>query len=83
MRRFTSIYKSPAWRRARAAVLERDEWECVRCHRYGHTVHHISPLADGGAAYDLSNLQVLCRGIAMKSDTTGSRYDTPKSGGSV
>ena len=50
------------WARARRAVLRRDNWTCQTCGRYGNECDHIKPLQHGGAAYDLGNLQILCRG---------------------
>ena len=49
------------WARARRAVLRRDNWTCQTCGRYGNECDHIKPLHLGGAAYDLGNLQILCR----------------------
>lgn len=38
------------------------QWRCSECGRAGRLeVHHVKPLAEGGAAYDLANLRVLCR----------------------
>ena len=39
-------YNSPRWRRKRAAILRRDQYQCQMCRRYGRrrqatTVHHI------------------------------------------
>ena len=56
-----AIYNSPEWAATRIASLERDHYTCARCHRYGDTVHHIIALEDGGAAFDMSNTQTLCR----------------------
>ena len=52
------------WRRVRLAVLERDGWRCRKCGRAAGRleVDHIVPLNKGGAAYELANLQALCRG---------------------
>ena len=50
------------WARARRAALERDGWRCQDCGKAGFLeVDHIRPLADGGAAFDVANLQTLCR----------------------
>lgn len=58
------------WLRARADALERDEGECVYCgvsneehnERYDHGLHchHIEPVSDGGAKFDLDNLETIC-----------------------
>ena len=46
----------------RRRALERDRWRCRGCGRAGRLeVDHIEPLAEGGAVYDLTNLQALCR----------------------
>ena len=49
------------WKRARRATLERDNWTCQTCGKYGNECDHIQPLHQGGAWYALSNLQILCR----------------------
>jgi hypothetical protein len=54
----------PDWDRRREAVKARDEYQCLRCHRYiGHVdtvhIHHLTPLQDGGSN-ELSNLATLC-----------------------
>ena len=54
------------WRRVRREALERDNWTCQNCGRYGNECDHIRPLFRGGAAYDLGNLQILCRGCHIK-----------------
>ena len=44
-------------------VFDRDGWACVTCGKAGRLeADHIKPLEDGGAVYDLVNLQALCRG---------------------
>ena len=48
-------------------MLDRDGWRCRQCGRAGRLeVDHIVPLEDGGAAYDLDNLQVLDRGCHIR-----------------
>ena len=50
------------WARVRQVVLDRDKWRCVICSRRGRLeVDHIIPMRNGGAVYELSNLQTLCR----------------------
>ena len=50
------------WATVRLRVLDRDGWRCVRCGKAGRLeVDHVRPIADGGAVYDLDNLQALCR----------------------
>lgn len=54
------------WEKARRAVLERDEHQCVRCtHPHGLQVHHRRPRGAGGTsrpeiAYGMANLVTLC-----------------------
>ena len=51
------------WRKVRLVVLDRDAWTCTACGKAGRLeVDHRVPLEDGGALYDLDNLQTLCRG---------------------
>ena len=61
-----SIYTSPRWLAARERALARDGERCTvsrllggRCGGTLH-VHHIVPLADGGAPFDLDNLGTSC-----------------------
>ena len=50
------------WRKVRLKVLDRDSWRCQKCGKAGRLeVDHVKPLEDGGALYDLHNLQSLCR----------------------
>lgn len=56
------ILKTERWRRVRVEALRRDNWQCVQCGaRGGLEVDHIIPCRAGGAEYDLSNLQCLCK----------------------
>lgn len=58
------FYTTPQWKEARQAALERDNYTCTtpNCGRTETRmfVDHIIERKDGGADYDLSNLQVLC-----------------------
>ena len=50
------------WARVRLVVLERDGWRCRTCGKAGRLeVDHVTPLHEGGAVFDLSNLQTLCK----------------------
>ena len=50
------------WRVVRRAILGRDGWRCVKCHKAGRLeVDHIVPVQFGGAWWDAENLQSLCR----------------------
>ena len=51
------------WERARRLVFNRDGYRCQACGRPGRLeCDHVQPLHKGGAAWDLANLQTLCRG---------------------
>jgi 5-methylcytosine-specific restriction enzyme A len=55
-----------SWSKARIAVLERDEYNCVKCGRPATDVHHRQPKKMGGTknariVYGLANLVSLCR----------------------
>lgn len=56
-----SFYSSAEWKEVRAKVLERDGYRCVKCGRRDGRlfVDHIIERKDGGADYDLDNLQTL------------------------
>ena len=60
-----SLYWSRPWRRARLAYLAAHPL-CVACTAAGRVtaaeeVDHITPVANGGAAWDEANLQSLCK----------------------
>lgn len=58
---FTAIYKTRAWQLVRKLALQRDDGWCVKCKEAPAVlVDHIKELTDGGAAFDLDNLQSLC-----------------------
>lgn len=57
------IYSTQAWHRAKRAAKVRDGWcckatGCTETERL--TVHHLIPLSQGGAPFDLDNLITLC-----------------------
>lgn len=67
MRRLSRIYNTPRWRATRARAIERDGGRCTvsrllggECSRRSLHVHHIVPLEDGGAAYELDNVGTSC-----------------------
>lgn len=50
------------WAVVRRRVFERDGYRCRKCGKAGRLdCDHIKPLAFGGAAYDMGNLQALCK----------------------
>ena len=51
---------APEWRRVRKAALVRDHSICRGCGRPATDVDHRIELIDGGAPFDLENLQSLC-----------------------
>ena len=54
---------SRRWASVRLEALERDGWRCRDCGKAGALeVHHVQPVAAGGAEFDLGNLRTLCRG---------------------
>ncbi|MBC1615319.1 HNH endonuclease [Listeria booriae] len=62
-----AIYKTSRWAKTRKAVLARDYHLCQECKRrgiiqQGNTVHHIIEVRDDMTkAYDLDNLETVCR----------------------
>ena len=57
------IYNSKQWKKeARPATLLRDGFKCVVCKSKDNlVVDHIKELIDGGDAYNIDNLQTLCK----------------------
>jgi len=54
-------YKTARWQRVRKIVLQRDNYLCQICkEKTAEMVDHIVEVKDGGAFYELSNLQSLC-----------------------
>ena len=52
--------------RMRRLALDRDDWRCTRCESpVDLEVHHVQPLAEGGPALALDNLQTLCADCHM------------------
>jgi len=49
-RKSRPIYRSKQWKLTRLSALEAAKWRCQECGRAGVLeVHHVKPLADGGA----------------------------------
>ena len=60
------VYSTRRWQKVRLEVLVRAGWLCESCRDAGFTqvaalVHHRLPIKAGGAAFDMQNLQALCR----------------------
>ena len=54
-------YSTGRWQRLRKTILQRDRYQCQSCGRYGFEVHHKVPIREGGAVWDLENLEIRCR----------------------
>ena len=67
------------WRPLRLAVLNAQNWTCQRCGGWGNNCDHVKPLEDGGALYDLGNLQTLCKGCHIaKTKRENQHQPTPE-----
>ena len=61
------VYQSSKWKKLREKVLIRDGFQCVKCGKVvgikpkDHAVDHVVELKDGGAAFDINNLELLCQ----------------------
>lgn len=54
--------RGSGWRHFRHAFIKVRGRRCERCGGRGRLeVHHKVPLAEGGAKWDVSNLEILCR----------------------
>ena len=58
------------WKRLRLMILDRDNWRCRECGRYGNEVDHIQPLQRGGDLYAESNLECLCKSCHLVKTAT-------------
>ena len=69
------------WAKVKRAAHDRDGWRCTRCHLAGRPeAHHVQPLEKGGAPFDLSNVETLCRSCHIEhhkseADDTPGRAD--------
>ena len=62
------------WARVRRAALDRDLWRCRRCQSpLELECHHVVPLAAGGAALALANLEIICRFCHLSAHMTPER----------
>ena len=56
-----TVLNQRRWRQVRKQVLDAANWQCAEGNdHYGNEVDHVLSLRDGGAEYDIENLQVLC-----------------------
>lgn len=67
-----SFYRSPRWKKLRETALRRDKYLCRECYKYGkrveaEVVHHkVEVLTDYSLAFDLDNLESLCKACHNK-----------------
>lgn len=80
-----TFYRTKQWQDIRRIKLNNSPF-CEECMKNGKVVlgkivDHIVPIKQGGAPYDLSNLQTLCWSChSRKSIEEGSRYGKPSGG---
>lgn len=55
----TRFYRTPEWRRTRAAFLQSHP-NCVECGKKAEMVDHRKRILDGGEKHDWNNLQAMC-----------------------
>ena len=65
------------WEAFRSIVGAERRWLCERCKDEGKLVvgkelHHITPLADGGAKHDRDNVELLCKSCHSRETSTAS-----------
>lgn len=75
--KYRAVYHSARWQKVRALVLMREPL-CRPCGKRGkavpaNQVDHIVPLEEGGAAFDLDNLQPLCRSCHASKSFSGAQ----------
>jgi len=73
------VYNTRRWRKVRELALKRDGGLCQMCLAEGRivkadVVDHIVEIKDGGAAYDLDNLQSLCHSCHNKKTAQERKY---------
>ena len=58
---YKSVYNTSRWRAIRDLVRQRDP-VCRMCNvEPTHTIDHIKPIRNGGDAWDMDNMQGLCK----------------------
>ena len=74
-----AMYGSKRWKRLRRAVLRRDGYRCQACKKLAGRaeIDHVMPVEDGGAEWDMANLQTLCRDCHFKKTASenGARHE--------
>ena len=76
-----SVYRSARWAFTRRQVFDRDKWRCRSCGLTGGLeCDHILPIDLGGDAFDLDNLQALCRGchVSKTARERRQKHETPE-----
>lgn len=70
---YPSVYHTPEWRRTRRAVYRRDSWTCRECGAKDRRLHahHVTPLSEGGAKFDMDNLTTVCEECHYELHRTG------------
>lgn len=68
---YDNVYNTTRWKNLRVEVLKRDRGLCVRCFannriEKGTVCDHIIEISDGGAIWDINNLQLLCQSCHNK-----------------
>jgi 5-methylcytosine-specific restriction endonuclease McrA len=61
-KRRSTVYRTARWKKLRAKKIEAVGYQCERCSKlsaHPH-VHHKHALEDGGAPFDIENLEALC-----------------------
>ena len=72
------IRSTAKWQRTRATALRRDRHSCTGCGATGRLeVHHVQPIAAGGAPFDLRNLVTLCPSCHHREERQPTGFDSP------
>ena len=71
------------WRKVRRRVLKRAGWRCEKCGKPGgpFEVDHVRPMKRGGDAWDMANLQALCRRPCHADKTREENRGRPRTAG--
>ena len=78
MSRFHRGSTGSRWATTRLLALLRDGYRCVRCQKAGRLeVDHVVPVHRGGAEYELSNTQTLCKKCHISKTLSETRRQTP------
>lgn len=75
------LWSRKRWNRVRKLRLEMDCGTCVLCGGIANSVHHIVAIADGGAIFDLENLESLCVPCHNRKESLRRMCNSNKGGG--